>query len=140
MPTRVRTVTTTEGTHGLFRLYRRASEFFNAHAALARCARASDFPTRLKLLGEAAVNLRIDVTQDVFPLYGDTLIRLVRQESPPCTADMVHGLACTLHPDGERFAATARTAADALSAGDLRAFRVEVQELSRLFIYLDALG
>jgi hypothetical protein len=127
-------------TQGLFHLYRSAGYFFNAHAALARCASATDFSRCLDLLGEAAECLRIDVTQDAFPLYGATVVRLARGEADPCTADMVRGLGHTLHPDGERVAATARTGATALAEGDLLAFRDAVRELSRLFVFLYALG
>lgn len=125
---------------GSFHLYQRAGYFFNAHAALARCASATNFPTCLSLLGEAAENLRMDVTQDVFPLYGATLVRLARGEADPATAEIVRGLAHTLHPDGEQVATAARTAATALADGDLPAFRGAVPELSRLFIFLYALG
>lgn len=127
---------------GLFSLYKTAGHFFNAHAMLARCLRSADFPTCLGLLGEAAGNLRsaIDVTQSAFPLYEATVVRLAQGEADPCTAAMVRGLGHTLHPDGERVAVTARTAAAALAEGDLPAFRDAVQELSRLFIFLHALG
>lgn len=125
---------------GLFHLYNTAGNFFNASAKLARCVSAPDFSNCLALIGEAAENLRLDVTKDVFPLYGATLVRLVRGEADPCTAVMVGGLGHTLHPDGEQVAATARTAATALAGGDLPAFRDAMQALSRLFIFLYALG
>jgi hypothetical protein len=127
---------------GLSSLYKAAAHFFNAHAALARCARSADFPTCLGLLGGAAKNLRgaIDVTQNVFPLYEAAVVRLARGEADPCTADMVRGLGHTLHPDGEQVAATARTAATALAEDDLSAFRDAARELSRLFVFLRPLG
>jgi hypothetical protein len=127
---------------GLFSLYKVAGHFFNAHAALTRCIRSADFPTCLGLLGEAAGNLRsaIDVTQSAFPLYEAAVVRLAQGEADPCTAAMVRGLGHNLHPDGERVAVTARTAAATLAEGDLPAFRDAVQELSRLFIFLHALG
>jgi tetratricopeptide (TPR) repeat protein len=127
---------------GLFNLYKAGGHFFNSHAALARCARSADFPTCLGQLDGAARNLRsaIAVTQDVFPLYEATVVRLVRGEADPCTADMVRGLGHTLHPDGAGVAATARTAATALAEGDLPAFHDALRELSRLFVFLHALG
>jgi hypothetical protein len=53
---------------------------------------------------------------------------------------MVRGLGHTLHPDGAGVAATARTAATALAEGDLPAFHDALRELSRLFVFLHALG
>lgn len=127
---------------GLFSLYEVAGHFFNAHAVLARCVRSADFPTCLGLLGEAAQNLRsaIGVTRNAFPIYETTTGRLARGEANPCTADMVLGLRHTLHPDAERVAATARTAATALAENDLPGFRDAVRELSSLFVFLHALG